>query len=62
MDKKTFVNGFRRVNPAASLKHAVLGYPFRRFPLGFRRVNPAASLKRLRHRAIPIHVSGVPAG
>ena len=37
---------FRRVNPAASLKHmdrAALGTPRL---LGFRRVNPAASLKR----------------
>ena len=42
-------NGFRRVNPAASLKQAAQSDAH---SVGFRRVNPAASLKQLPFHAV----------
>ena len=41
------LRGFRRVNPAASLKLALSPRGAVRMQPGFRRVNPAASLKQL---------------
>ena len=40
------ISSFRRVNPAASLKHRIRHHGERPDGPGFRRVNPADSLKR----------------
>ena len=55
-------DSFRRVNPAASLKHPTTGDDGAYGTLRFRRVNPAASLKLLGWTATPSKSSRVSAG